>query len=116
MTHIARDIGRKLAADIHAACKRNIALVDSYPDKLAVLRIGSASVLAWLAAGICETDDGTMSTPDDGPPAEAIWIAAFLMAQGLTNPNGDVVSNAYADYEEWKRLGRIKANDSEATP
>lgn len=104
---IARDIGQKLGADLHAACSRNLALVDGYQQKLAALRIGSTAVLAWLAAGICETDDGKMGTPEDGPPAEAIWLAAFLMARGLTNASGDVVEQAYADFEEWKRLGRI---------
>lgn len=104
---VARDVGQKLGADLHVACSRNLALLDGYQQKLAALRIGSTAVLAWLAAGICETDDGTIGTPADGPPSEAIWIAAFLMARGLTNPDGDVVEKAYADYKLWKSLGRI---------
>lgn len=110
MSETARDVGKKLAADLHAACSRNLALVDGYQQKLAVLRLGSTSVLAWLAASICETDDGSMGTPADGPPAEAIWIAAFLMARGVTDPNGDTVEQAYADFEAWQQLGRIAPN------
>jgi hypothetical protein len=103
---IVRDLGNKLGDEIHAACRRTLRLVDTQSARMRLATYAAGAPMMWLAASLCVDDSGNdaKAEPADGPPADACWLAAFMIVRMALRTSDDPIAQAYHDMELWKKV------------